>query len=67
MDDKIISLETRIAFLENNLDEVNHTLFQQDRQLSALKNTVEKLNRQLKSIGRGDVRDLSEETPPPHY
>jgi SlyX protein len=65
MDKRITQLESKVAFQERLLQELNTVVVAQQ-------NRIEQLERKLNALkdqsARGDlVKDLDEETPPPHY
>ncbi len=63
----IQELETKIAFLENTVDELNSVVTNQSSEIQELKTAVRYLNSKLRECSISNVALPSEETPPPHY
>ena len=61
---RFIDIETALAYQEKMLEELNAVVIEQGRRLELLM----KQNRYLhENLQAGEVKPLSEETPPPHY
>ena len=64
---KIIDLETRIAFLEDTVDDLNKMVYQQTKKIDDLQSTIHNLTKHMKQV----QNDISEIKPvdelPPHY
>jgi len=67
MENRIINLETRIAFYEKTIDELNAVVFEQAKEIRILQQKMELINEMVKSSGNAILKDLKDETPPPHY
>ncbi len=68
MRDEIISLETRLAFQEKMIDELNQIVYRQQTQIDFLIGRYPEILEKLKGIERGEnVQQAGEEAPPPHY
>ena len=67
MDDRLIELESRVAFQEHTLQELNDVIVRQQREIDALRRELEALRAQLKTLAPALVAGRGEETPPPHY
>jgi len=67
MDDRLIELESRIAFQDHTLQELNEVIVRQQREIDNLRRELEALRAQLKALAPALVASRSEETPPPHY
>jgi SlyX protein len=67
MHDRIVELETKIAFQEQALAELSDALAQQQKQLETLENRMRELNSRLTAAIPSIIALPSEETPPPHY
>ncbi len=65
--DHIAELETKIAFQETALDDLNQALVQQQFILDKLQIQIRHLAEKLTSTQPSNIASLSEETPPPHY
>lgn len=63
MEERLQEIEMAIANLERTVEELNAEAVRQSRLIERL----ERENKQLKETIEGNVKPLSEETPPPHY
>ena len=63
MEERLNEIEMALSNLERTVDEINTELFRQSRIIERL----ERENKALKESIGGNVKPLSEETPPPHY
>lgn len=63
---KLIDLETRMAFLEDTVDSLNLLVYRQDEQLIQLKQHNNQLKDQLKQVHDAIEAPPQNETPP-HY
>ncbi|MDX1454848.1 MAG: SlyX family protein [Gammaproteobacteria bacterium] len=59
-------LETRIAFLDDSVQELTHTVARQENLINLLRNELNELTKQLRQ-SQSDIADLRDEAPPPHY
>ncbi len=68
MREEIISLETRLAYQENMIEELNRIIYQQQIKLDYLMEHVPVVLQKMQYLEQGeDVVETSEEAPPPHY
>jgi SlyX protein len=67
MDSRITELEIKIAFTEDLLDEVNRSLWRQQRLIETLQQEMRALRSQLASIPAGAAGDSLRDEIPPHY
>ncbi len=67
MDDRLIELESRLAFQDHTLQELNDVIVRQQRDIDDLRRDLEALRAQLKALAPALVASRGEETPPPHY
>jgi len=67
MHDRIVELETKVAFQEQALTELSDALAHQQRQIEALDKALRELRIQFTAALPSLVALPSEETPPPHY
>ena len=67
MQDRVTELESRVAFQEQLIDQLNDVVANQDRLLVELTRTVSIINQKISdaqiSLGQG----IADEAPPPHY
>ncbi len=67
-DQEIIDdLQMRIAFLEQNQDEMNEIVTDQQAQISLMERALRHLNSRLDEVGSNSIKGADEEAPPPHY
>lgn len=65
--ERLIELETRLAFQEHTLSELNEIVADQARELIELRRQLEQVLADLRTM-RGLIgADPSSEPPPPHY
>jgi len=67
MEERINDLESRIAFQDAAIDELNRTVMEQQQHLDALLLKVEHLQDKLKAIAPSPLDSSDPEPPPPHY
>jgi len=67
LSDKIIDLESKLAFQEHTIHELNDVVTSQQKEMMLFKKQLLKLNAQLENHSPSNIVDASEETPPPHY
>ena len=66
LNQKLVYLETRMAFLEDTVDTLNTVVYRQDEQLIKLKQHNIQLKDQLKQVHEAMEAAPQDETPP-HY
>jgi len=67
MEDRIISLETRIAFYEKTIEDLSSVVFEQAQTIGKLVQEVRQIKELQISAENSILKDLKDETPPPHY
>ncbi|MEW8027700.1 MAG: SlyX family protein [Candidatus Thiodiazotropha sp.] len=67
MDDRIIDLESRMAFQEQAIHTLSETLIEQQRTIDSLNRTVEELRQRLQALDPSPLQPDEIEQPPPHY
>ena len=60
-------LETRLAYLEYNLDRMSQELYEQGLIIKKQEIQLKYLANKLKAYEASNIAPRSEETPPPHY
>jgi SlyX protein len=63
---RLMELEIKAAYAEDLLDQLNQTVYQQQRQIDLLAREVAELRRQLPEGSSPVLRSLRDELPP-HY
>ncbi len=66
MQEQIIELQSRMAFQDTVIEELNLALISQQRQIDTLQLRMEKILLQLQAM-QDTQTDPSAEPPPPHY
>ena len=67
MEERIIELETRIAFQEHTLFELNDIVAEQQQEIGILRLALQEMDRRVKAVVPHNMADPADETPPPHY
>lgn len=66
--ERITELESRVAFQEETLDQLNDAVSKQELEIERLTRMVKIINQQLKSLRLDDsINAPDDEPPPPHY
>lgn len=66
---RITELETRMAFLEDTVDTLNAQVADLSQQFTLAKRAIQMLHEKLEQASSADtgIKNLADETPPPHY
>jgi SlyX protein len=67
MNERLAELETRIAFQDRTIQELNDVVVRQQRELERLAREFAALTVQVRALAPYPVASRDEETPPPHY
>jgi SlyX protein len=67
MNDDIVDLQTRLAFQDGVLEELNQVITDQQKQIDRLELSLTALKGQLESLQHTQMMRQSDEPPPPHY
>lgn len=67
MNDDIIDLQTRLAFQDGLLEELNQVVTDQQKQIDRLELMLTTFRAQLESVQHTQMVSQSDEPPPPHY
>lgn len=67
LENRIDTLETKIMFQDEVIEQLNQSLVLQHLDFKKLTHLVERLNAQLEDIQQPNIAAASDETPPPHY
>ena len=67
-EDRICEIETRLAFQEDHLQELNSLVAKQAREIEVLREQLLHAYKKLNTFEGGQNQPIeNEETPPPHY
>ncbi|MBT0722155.1 SlyX family protein [Tatumella sp. TA1] len=64
---RIDNLETKVAYQEHTLEELNQTLISHELEIAKMREHLRLLVSKLQTVAPSMVASQSEETPPPHY
>ncbi len=64
---RVVELESRVAFQDQTMQELNETIIHQQREIDRLTRELETLRERLRGLAPSPVVSPDEETPPPHY
>lgn len=67
MEDRIIELETKLAYQEDTIEELNQVVTRQQDELALLTLAIQKLHDQVKQMAPSNLASIDQEAPPPHY
>ncbi len=67
MENKIIELESKLAFQDQTINELNEVITDQQHQLDQLREEIRLLNIRIASVAEASNVSNEKEPPPPHY
>ncbi|MGL5814095.1 MULTISPECIES: SlyX family protein [Aeromonas] len=67
LNDRLETLESRLAYAEYTVEQLNDEVTTQGRELDRLKHQIQLLIDKLQSVQPSQIASMAEETPPPHY
>ena len=67
VNDRLETLESRLAYAEYTVEQLNEEVTTQGRELDWLKHQIQLLVDKLQSVQPSQIASMAEETPPPHY
>jgi SlyX protein len=63
---RLVEIETKLAFAENLLDELNAVVYRQQKEIDALREALRQLRDQVEASASPEPLDAGDEKPP-HY
>ena len=66
-EERLVNIETKIAFQEDQIEELNKTVYQQQQKLERLAAICEALTRQVVSLSEARNEGMPANERPPHY
>lgn len=67
MNNDIIDLQTRLAFQDGLLEELNQVVIDQQKQIDRLEQRMASFKAQIESMQQMQLMRPGDEPPPPHY
>lgn len=67
LEQHIEALESRNAFQDDVIEQLNQEITVHQQQLSELKEQISLITSRLRDAGGSQIAKLEDETPPPHY
>lgn len=68
MDETIIQLQIKVEHQAEEISSLSKELYAQQKELAKLKQQMLELKQRFQSLGdQSPVKNIDEETPPPHY
>lgn len=66
-EERLVNIETKLAFQEDLVEELNKTVYQQQQKLSQLESVCATLARHIQSLAEAGGESKSASERPPHY
>lgn len=67
LENEIMELQTKIAFQDDLIEQLNQALVAQQKQIHTLEYQMKHVVSKVKSMSVSNLASEDEETPPPHY
>jgi|GEM_PF-222208 SlyX protein len=67
LENQMVDLETKVAFQDDTIEQLNEALSNQQLTMDQLSFKVDHMMDKMKSIEPSNIAKPEEETPPPHY
>jgi len=67
MENKIINLESKLAFQDETINDLNEVITDQQQQLDQLREEIRLLSLRIASVAESSAGTEEKEAPPPHY
>ena len=66
-EERMVEIESKIAFQDNALQELNDVIYRQQKQIDQLELTCQNLIERVKALSEISVSGALEDEKPPHY
>jgi len=67
IEERLIELETKLAYQDDTLEQLNQIVIKQQDELAILTLAMQKINDQVKQMAPSNIASIDQEAPPPHY
>lgn len=67
MENKIIELQSKLAFQDETINQLNEVITDQQNQLDQLREEIRLLGLRIASVAQSSTGTEEKEPPPPHY
>jgi SlyX protein len=67
IEERLVNIEAKITFQEDLIEELNKTVYQQQKKLERLEATCESLVRHIQSLAEAGNEEMPANERPPHY
>lgn len=67
MDERLTDLEVKLSFQDRMIQDLNEVVIRQQHEIEKLRAEVKTIRSQIGDTDSPQIRDQSEEAPPPHY
>jgi len=67
MDDRLIEIETKVAYQEHTISELNDVVYRQQQQIDQLERICKALTDRVQDIDETATADKGGDEKPPHY
>lgn len=66
-EDRLIDIETRLAYQDQTINELNQVIYQQQKQIDQLERTCRQLSNRVKDMASNTTSSVPKDEKPPHY
>lgn len=66
-EDRLIDIETRLAYQDQTINELNQVIYQQQKQIDQLEKTCLQLSNRMKDLASKNRPTVPPDEKPPHY
>lgn len=67
LEQRIIALEELVTYQDQTLSDLNEVILAQQKIIDKLESHLSRLEDKIKDISSSSIKDMSDESPPPHY